>query len=218
MIHTHIHILCGGGEENGHTQVKTFTSEVTPSFRNFNYGYFGQPISRLTNPLDSFPSPPGRTFKKSFLILTASVTSQEPARPRWRTASFKDSRSWGGRGPACKDRKRLPRRRLPEGGGHTGHSRLSNTAVTRHRRPHRSRPLGIQASPPPAQLPVRPGLHDHPTSERRIPAHLSHIVLHLIQVSVFQGPHELLVAHDCSRVGRRAGQKWRSGPTRDTRK
>lgn len=38
---------------------------------------------------------------------------------------------------------------------------------------------------------------------------LSHVVFHLIQVPVFQGPHELLVAHYCSGAGQLAGQKTR---------
>lgn len=62
-----------------------------------------------------------------------------------------------------------------------------------------------------------PGLHPSATRARagasplRLPpsltppppgAHLGHIVLHLVQVSVLQGPHELLVAHPCSGAGR----------------
>ena len=53
----------------------------------------------------------------------------------------------------------------------------------------------------------------HPTSVLSptplSPTYLGHIVFHLIQVSVFQGPHELLIAHHCSGAGRLAGQKTR---------
>lgn len=101
------------------------------------------------------------------------------------------------------DRERLPRRQVPEGASKaTG--RRSDAAVTWHR---------AAASPPPAWLPARaPGFPAPPPP--RIPAHLGHIVLHLVQVSVLQGPHELLVAHHCSGLGRQAGHKWRVRPTR----
>lgn len=72
---------------------------------------------------------------------------------------------------------------------------------------------------PPPRHPRQPSSHQlpqphlHPTSVlSRTPlvaAYLGHIVFHLIQVSVFQGPHELLVAHHCSGAGRSAGQKTR---------
>lgn len=112
-------------------------------------------------------------------------------------------------GPASNDRERLLRRRLPEG-VREATAALATQRLPGTERPQRSKPFGIQHSPWPARLPALPAA----TLPRRIPAHLSHIVLHLIQVSVFQGPHELLVAHHCSGVGRRAGHKWRVRPTR----
>lgn len=80
-------------------------------------------------------------------------------------------------------------------------------------------PPSRPSPPPPPRHPRQPSSHQlpqphlHPTSVlSRTPlvaAYLGHIVFHLIQVSVFQGPHELLVAHHCSGAGRSAGQKTR---------
>lgn len=105
------------------------------------------------------------------------------------------------------------------GGGQEGHSRRSGTAVTWHRSA-----AEFQALRPPGVSPARlaPGAPwaSRPRHPGASPAHLGHIVLHLVQVSVFQGPHELLVAHRCSgwagRPGRRGGYA-RRGDTRNRR-
>lgn len=100
------------------------------------------------------------------------------------------------------DRERPPRRQVPEGASKATAAvatrRLPGTERQRlPRLPSCRRAPGFAVPPPP-----------------RIPAHLGHIVLHLVQVSVLQGPHELLVAHHCSGLGRQAGHKWRVRPTR----
>lgn len=100
------------------------------------------------------------------------------------------------------DRERPPRRQVTEGASKATAAvatrRLPGTERQRlPRLPSCRRAPGFAVPPPP-----------------RIPAHLGHIVLHLVQVSVLQGPHELLVAHHCSGLGRQAGHKWRVRPTR----
>lgn len=80
-------------------------------------------------------------------------------------------------------------------------------------------PASRIVSPPPNPHPRQPSSHQlpqphpHPTSVLLsipcVATYFGHIVFHLIQVSVFQGPHELLVAHHCSGAGQLAGQKTR---------
>lgn len=69
-------------------------------------------------------------------------------------------------------------------------------------------------SEPPSTGPRAPNTSLPP--QRRLarprPPNLGHVVLHLIQVPIFEGPHEFLVGHRGRRAERRAGGRGDEGP------
>lgn len=201
--HAHTYIscggVCGGGRAKKRKEKKKATPKVKTSqpsdtkFQQLNSGYLEHFISRLTDVSGSI-STKAPKFKKWSRIPTAWAQDGEPPHSKARARNRGSNRGEGRPGP--------PR------GVHKG--RRSNPGVPRRRAARAPGPAASRGLP--TRSPARPAL---PPTPARPHAHLGHIVLHLIQIPVLQGPHELLVAHHCGgQDGPGAGQRRRGRRTR----
>lgn len=142
-------------------------------------------------------TPAGRRARRQWPVLGREAKCRVPRLPSPRARRARGA----GAAPAA-PRPGTPRRSRPS----FQPRRCPPASPRRHLHPGR---LSPRSPPPPAPLPAASSASAPSHRRHPAPAHLGHIVLHLIQVSVLQGPHELLVAHHCSGAGRRAGQKAR---------